>query len=94
MEHVETIIQGKKIEESAARKLDPARMRIALTGTPRPAEVEGQAQSAGFASCPWCKGVGRVSPQPLSSPLASTSPQSDSTNPWFRCGACGGAYGT
>jgi hypothetical protein len=70
---------GKKIEPSEAKKLDPAKMGVGLTGRPQAAEVEGQAKYWKWVICPWCGSTVRI--------LYDTDRYL-----WYVCGWCGGWF--
>jgi DNA-directed RNA polymerase subunit RPC12/RpoP len=70
------VIEGTKIDEAEAAKLDPGKMGISMTATPHTPEVEGQALLYAYTRCPWCGHVGR-------------SVVSTSRYIWYRCGGCG-----
>lgn len=75
-----TIKLASRIEESEAKSLDPSRLGVGMTGTPRAAEVEGQARTLSWLSCPWCSVANRC------------TVDEDDDDQWFRCGGCGGAF--
>jgi len=73
------VIKCVKIEEEDAKKMDPAKIGLMLTGTPQGGEVEGQYRYYGWTQCPHCGNVGR-------SPLDTERYLS------YRCGSCGGCF--
>jgi hypothetical protein len=70
---------GKKIEADEAKKLDPAKMGVALTGRPQTPEVEGQARFWTTVQCPWCASYVRI--------LYDTDRYL-----YYQCGWCGGWF--
>lgn len=73
------VMVGTKIEATEAKKLDPAKMALSMTGTPKAQEVEAQMAYLGYTQCPWCGHVGRS--------VIDTDRYT-----WYVCGACGGAF--
>ena len=70
---------GKKIEPHEAKKLDPTKMGVGLTGRPQAPEVEGQAFVWRWCECPWCGAAVRI--------LYDTDRYL-----WYQCGNCGGYF--
>lgn len=93
-------VKTMRIEESDVKELDPALLRIGMTGAPQAAEVEGQCGDLEWAACPWCNGANRIAAPTrpttaLPETIVNTAPGAPGAqSPWYRCGGCGGAYGT
>jgi len=68
--------KGTKIRPEEEKKMDRARMGIAIVG---PADVEGQDPRLARVECPWCATTGRA--------ILDTDDYK-----YFGCGSCGRAF--
>ena len=87
-------IKGTKIKPEEEKKLDRTKMSVSVGGTPKEAEVEGQAMIYCRTQCPWCSIGGDPSAPPTYTfgiPAAVAGGDSGPSRPMQAI--CGGSRG-